>query len=301
MATITSCPRCSEKLRLPDEYRGRQVRCPQCSTVFEAAGVPAPTPTPADAGVGLNLSLDDPDPVPSPAGSSGRSKPVGAVEINMSLDDDMPKAEQAPPRSPEPPPEREPADDRPRDRNGDRERGDTLRCPVCNRTNYGDARRCHHCGERLADGPPRRARASYRDDYDDDYGYRRRRRDTEPHRGGTVLAMGIISLVGMAFIPGLPVIFGLIGWVMGRGDLKKIKANQMDPDGQGMTMAGYVCSIIGTLINSAALLFCCGFIGLLWYEDSQHAARTTRTVAPITVKQSIQKDWQQPIQPNQKK
>jgi hypothetical protein len=291
MATVTSCPRCSEKLRLPDELRGQKVRCPQCSNIFEAADSSAPPPPPpppraAGLDVPLNLSLDDPDPVPADA--APRSKTVGAVEINPAPADAAPEPE------PVPPPSRA---DRPRDRNGDRGRDDdVITCPACGRSNDRDARRCYHCGERLTTSPSRsRSRSRYpdRDDYDDDHGYRHRRRDTEPHRAGMVLAMGIISLVGIAVIWGVPIIFGIIGWVMGQTDLRKMRNNQRDSDGQGMTKAGGVCSIIGTLLNGAMILFCCGFIGFVIWGESANRPRTTRTAVPFTVptKQQMDKGW----------
>ncbi len=108
-----------------------------------------------------------------------------------------------------------------------------------------------------------------------------------------VLAMGIISLAGIAVIWGVPIIFGIIGWVMGQTDLRKMKNNQMDPDGQGMTKAGWVCSIIGTLLNGAMILFCAGFIGFVIWGESANRPRTTRSAVPFTVpaKQQMNKDW----------
>lgn len=51
MPTTTSCPHCQKKLNVPDEYLGKQVRCPQCKNAFTAAagssGPPAPPPLPS--------------------------------------------------------------------------------------------------------------------------------------------------------------------------------------------------------------------------------------------------------------
>jgi hypothetical protein len=144
----------------------------------------------------------------------------------------------------------------------------------------------------LSDSPG--SRSSYRDSYDDDYGYRRRRRDTEPHRGGLVLAMGIISLAGILVIWGVPIIFGIIGWVMGHSDLRKMRNNQMDPEGESMTRAGWICSILGTLLNLILILACVGFIGFMIWMDT-NMAQTTRSRPPATIpvfKQ--QKDWPAP-------
>jgi hypothetical protein len=307
MATMTSCPRCAEKLRLPDDLRGQRVRCPQCSSIFEATDGSTPSPVPASRPAGLdvplNLSLDDPDPAePQPA--APRSQTVGAVEINQSPQDNGSPSPAAPPaQEPEPPP-RSPSppsrSDRP-ERARDRDRDDDMvSCPICRRSNHRDSRRCFHCGERLSDGP--RSRSRYRDGHDDDDDYRRRRRDTEPHRGGLVLAMGIISLVSLAltFMLGVTVIIGIIcgiiGWIMGHADLRKMRNNQMDPEGEGMTRGGWICSIIGTLLNLLLILACGGFIGFMIWMDTS-SARTTRSRPPATIpvfKQ--QKDWPPPPQ-----
>jgi hypothetical protein len=297
MATVTTCPKCSEKLRLPDDLRGTRVRCPH-SSIFEATDgstpAAAPAARPAGLDVPLNLSLDDPDPAePQPA--APRSKAVGAVEINPSPQDNGSPSPAAPPAQEPDPPSQSPSppsrSDRPERARGRDRDDDMIACPICRRSNHRDSRRCYHCGERLSDGP--RSRSRYRDDYDDD-DYRRRRRDTEPHRGGLVLAMGIISLVGIAVIPGLPVIFGIIGWVMGHTDLRKMRNNQMDQEGEGMTRAGWICGIIGTLLNLGFILLCGGLIGLgIWSESNR--AQTTRSRGPATIpifKQ--QKDWPPP-------
>jgi hypothetical protein len=50
MPSITGCPECGRKLRLPDEFIGRKVRCPGCKTVFVAgSGEEAPQPGAAAA------------------------------------------------------------------------------------------------------------------------------------------------------------------------------------------------------------------------------------------------------------
>src|SRR4051794_5361388 len=68
------------------------------------------------------------------------------------------------------------------------------------------------------------------EDYPEDYGEygrpRRQRRDYMPHRGSTVLVLGILSLVIGCTGP----ILGPIAWIMGNTDLAEIRAGRMDPE-----------------------------------------------------------------------
>jgi hypothetical protein len=80
-----------------------------------------------------------------------------------------------------------------------------------------------------------------------------------------VLALGIASLVlgsmCMTAVIGLPL--GIIAWVIGYRDLRKMRAGIMDPEGKGNTQGGYICGIIGTVLNVLALLAFVGWIMLL--------------------------------------
>jgi hypothetical protein len=69
-----------------------------------------------------------------------------------------------------------------------------------------------------------------------------------PHRGGAILALGIVGLVACF-------ICGIIAWVMGNKDLREMAAGTMDRSGEQLTKAGKICGMIGTIIA------CCG-IGL---------------------------------------
>jgi predicted Zn finger-like uncharacterized protein len=101
--------------------------------------------------------------------------------------------------------------------------------------------------------PPPRGRA---EDEEDDFDFQRRqRRDLSPHRGGTILTLGILSLAC------IPIIFGPIAWVMGNNDMQEIRAGRMDPEGEGLTNAGRICGIIGTILGVIHL--CCIGVQLL--------------------------------------
>jgi LSD1 subclass zinc finger protein len=75
-----------------------------------------------------------------------------------------------------------------------------------------------------------------------------------PHRGGVILALGIAGLMCPGiFIP------GILAVIMGYGDLKKISAGSMNPEGRGLTQAGLIIGAIGLTMG---LLFC-AFYGLM--------------------------------------
>jgi hypothetical protein len=102
--------------------------------------------------------------------------------------------------------------------------------------------------------PRRRERRRYDDDYDDDYDDRPRRRsprrDLMPHRGTTILVLGILGLVACP-------ILGPFAWIMGNQDLAEIEAGRMDPEGQGTTQAGRICGMISTIIIILYVAFFC--------------------------------------------
>jgi|DewCreStandDraft_4_1066084.scaffolds.fasta_scaffold00609_31 serine/threonine-protein kinase len=67
-----------------------------------------------------------------------------------------------------------------------------------------------------------------------------------PHRGGIILTLGILGL--LCCVP-----LALAAWLMGSSDLNEINAGRMDRAGYGMTQAGMICGIIGTVV------------GILWF------------------------------------
>lgn len=116
----------------------------------------------------------------------------------------------------------------------------------------------------------------------------KRRRDDEdyeggggggaPGRGGMLLAFGIISIVlfvvslvvgfgGSLLIPFagfcIPVfdiiglVLGILAWMMGSGDLKKIRAGTISRSAEGNTKIGFITGIIGTVLNALSLLCSC--------------------------------------------
>jgi len=130
--------------------------------------------------------------------------------------------------------------------------GDFEPCPFCEKPVRRDALRCGHCGEELEEEmPPWEQPGALR-------------RDVTPHRGPLLLVLGILSIVfvPMAMCCGvIGIAFALAGvglgtsaWVMGHRDLRKMRQNQLDPRGKGLTTAGWICGIVGTLLSLLGML-----------------------------------------------
>jgi hypothetical protein len=106
---------------------------------------------------------------------------------------------------------------------------------------------------------PRRRRDL--DDDDDDFGDfhhpRRLRNRLTPHRGGLIMALGLVALVGGISLCGVPALLGPVAWTLGSWDLREIREGRMDPEGTSMTQTGQVCGIVATvLLIVGALVFC---------------------------------------------
>ena len=69
----------------------------------------------------------------------------------------------------------------------------------------------------------------------------------KPHRGTTVLVLGIIGIACC-------MICGIIAWVMGNNDLKEMDAGIMDPEGRGLTQGGKICGMVSVGLQIIGLL-----------------------------------------------
>ena len=67
------------------------------------------------------------------------------------------------------------------------------------------------------------------------------------HRGGMMLAFGILGIFCC-------LIFGILAWVMGSGDLKEMAEGRMDPSGEGLTNAGKILGIISCVLHALGLI-----------------------------------------------
>jgi DNA-directed RNA polymerase subunit RPC12/RpoP len=247
MTQTLACPGCGRSLNVPEDLAGRLVKCPACHKNFTAPEVAVAAPPPPRQATPA---------APPPPAPPGEDRPF---HLNLSLDDD-PTA--APPRpNPIPaPPQPEPAPAR-RPRLNDNH--DDLRdCPRCGKHLHRDYVRCPYCGHRP--GRPRDRQQPYFN-----------HQDTQPHRGGLILALGIIGLAGIFCAP-VGLVFGICAWVMGRTDLAKMRRGDMDREGEGLTYAGRVCGIIATSV--CLLLSLCFGLSLIStiIEENQHRHHWSR-------------------------
>src|SRR5262249_46308046 len=79
--------------------------------------------------------------------------------------------------------------------------------------------------------------------------------DLAPHQGVVVLVLGILSLVFFC-IPVAGLAMATIALIIGGRNRREMAAGQMDLSGQGMVTAGWICSIVGTVLGGLTLLCC---------------------------------------------
>jgi len=70
----------------------------------------------------------------------------------------------------------------------------------------------------------------------------------QPHRGGMILAFGILSWV-------VCVVFGIMAWSMGASDLRAMRMGRMDSTGMGMTQAGMIIGMISCILSLVMVFF----------------------------------------------
>jgi hypothetical protein len=163
-------------------------------------------------------------------------------------------------------------------------------CPRCGQLIWLEADRCRHCGADLRD-----------DDDRDDYRPWERggiRRDAEPHRAPTILALGIISIVVSPMVPCCGVIglaFAMLGlgmgipsWIMGRRDLTKIQRGEMDPRGESSTRSGMICGMVGTILNVVGIFLIVAFYVVMFgWMAYQSSLRQSSQPSPAPVRKMM--------------
>ena len=227
MALEIRCPNCGRTLRIADEHAGKQVRCPACQQISTAVAAASPPTTTA----GDTWHLKTPEgPIYGPI--SWREVHDWAAQGRISADCHLAETNSGPwqeagdvlPQlrpSPQPQPTSAPAAAPPTMH--------TWAVPP---------------PESIS---PATAPASATNRY------------LVPHRGGLILALGLIG-----FVVSCP-IFSLMAWVMGSHDLNEMRAGRMDRQGEGMTQAGQVLGMILSalwILGGVITLFVIGVLAI---------------------------------------
>jgi hypothetical protein len=209
MALEIRCPNCGRTLRIADEHAGKQVRCPACQQISTAVAATDP----------LRSSTSDTWHLKTPEGPiygpiSWREVQDWAAEGRITADCLLAESGSGP---------WQPAEDLLPHLRPDSP-------PQAARTTAEPAPPTLHTW--IAPSPDGFAPGSSPFAPPASRGY------LVPHRGGLILALGLIG-----FVVSCP-IFSLMAWVMGSHDLIEMRAGRMDRQGEGMTQAGQVLGMI---------------------------------------------------------
>jgi hypothetical protein len=193
-----------------------------------------------------------------------------------------------------------------------------VECPSCGQKLSvpdelaGQPVRCSKCAGTFTASVPDAARPPINrsPDYDDDDDEfegdieRRRSRRGAPHRAGMIMGFGVgslalffVSLVSGVLIGALalPVtvvglVLGIMAWLWGKADLKKMTAGEMDASGRSSTQTGYICGMIGTILNSLGMVCGCVaaivLIAFFGFAMSTASKMPTATPTPAPVPSS---------------
>ena len=262
-----SCPGCSATYTVGDEKGGKTGKCPKCQSQFVI-------PLPEGGAVADTPSAPPPLP-PAPAADSGTVEisPCPSCQTRLTVETgDLGSDVQCPtcntvfkatrpgatpPVPPPAPPKKsrfEDAGRREKDEEDDDDRPRKKR-----RNDDDDEEEDRPSKKRRDDDDDEEDRPSKkrRDDDDDDRPRnkkKRRRSGGEPHRGTTILILGILAFVGCGIFTAIPAL------VMANADLKKMDDGSMDEEGRSLTNIGRVLGLVSIVLT---LLSTCGFVGLL--------------------------------------
>jgi hypothetical protein len=256
MAIETICQSCNKTLRVADEHAGKQARCPACGTIYTVPSAYAAKAPTASTPTHLRNPFDDltsaPAPSPSLAGSSSDppswssrsfanppAKETAVERWYMKIDDGR---------------EFGPVERRTLDQwYAERRIGATTQLKREFDANWQPARNVYAALGSATQNPPANPFA----DQPQQYGYAMptpggygSRTFAEPHRGGLILTLALVSWL----VPGC-FFLGAVAWIMGASDLKKIREGVMDPSGQGMTQAGTIIGAIATVLALIGIAF----------------------------------------------
>jgi hypothetical protein len=161
--------------------------------------------------------------------------------------------------------------------------GQTVQCPECEHQFTAASNAISTAPQPSAAPMPTAAPKRRRDEDDrDEEEYRRRRRrfddDEEledlittpryrherlpPNRGGLIMALGLVSLIG-GWMFCVPVVVGPVAWFLAQQDLRGIRDGNLDPTNENMVRTGQICGIISTIILVGGV----GVIALFIFGD----------------------------------
>jgi flagellar basal body-associated protein FliL len=117
--------------------------------------------------------------------------------------------------------------------------------------------------------------------YDDRGSYQERPHYEEPHRGGLILALGIMGIAVCG-------ICGIFAWFMGTTDIRKMDAGQMNPEGRGLTQAGKIMGLISMIIMVLSVIAMIGMFGLMFFVGVAAPPAAPAPAPAIKVNNQIQ-------------
>ncbi len=153
------------------------------------------------------------------------------------------------PPAPEPPTPSHPAPPRYEDDEEDDEEWPF--CPGCGRRVSWQESDCPHCGEEFEDEEPRHSLPTFVDVA------LPIRRDGEPHRGGLLLTLAVVSAVagaisgcvlGLSALLSIPL--GLVVWLLASRDLRRMTDGSVDPQGIRQTRHARSAAMAGVLFGA---------------------------------------------------
>jgi predicted Zn finger-like uncharacterized protein len=241
-----SCPGCGATYSVDDSKGGKTGRCPKCQSQFQIPMPEGAAPPPIPAAPEPTSDPNAPIEIRPCPGCQARLS-VSAADLGVDVEcpycKTVYKAVKAGTGVSSVAPSRpaELDDDRSSRRQRDEEVDEDDR-----------PRRRRRDEEEDEDRPSRRRR----DEGDEERPRRRRRRggSYEPHRGGLILAFGILGWV-------VCLIFGILAWVMGNADIRAMDEGRMDPEGRSMTNIGRILGMIQCIL---ALICVPIYLGLIF-------------------------------------
>lgn len=116
----------------------------------------------------------------------------------------------------------------------------SIKCPMCGAEVSAGDKTCRACGESL--------NVNWSGD---------QYNPLQPHRGVLLLTLSIVSWFFFCFLFSIPV------WIIAANDLNQMSLGNMDPEGEGMTKAARIISIIHVVISLLLFLGFCVVFPLL--------------------------------------